>query len=120
MPVNSRNALRSVVLPRGGSNCGQYLVIIRKGEDVAYSTYVMHRRRDIYGDDVEVFKPERWEDGNCGENSYSYVPFHGGHRICLGRNFVLMPLLHHIIDIKYRRLCAYRDFIYDCAFFADI
>jgi cytochrome P450 len=66
--------------------------MVRKGEDVAYCAYVMHRRKDIYGDHAEVFRPERWEDGQLREveSSYGYIPCHGGPRICRGRKFVLM------------------------------
>lgn len=78
-----------MILPRGGGENGQYPVMIRKGEDVAYTTYVMHRRKDIYGDDAETFRPERWENGQLRavENSYGYIPFHGGPRVCPGRKF---------------------------------
>ena len=44
----------------------------------------MHRRRDYFGEDVEVFRPERWETLRPG---WEYLPFNGGPRICLGREF---------------------------------
>jgi cytochrome P450 len=111
-----------VVLPRGGGRDGQYPVMVRKGEDVAYCAYVMHRRKDIYGDDAEVFRPERWENGQLREveSSYGYIPFHGGPRICPGRKSVLTLSLCCRTDMRNRRLCAYRDVIYDCAACANV
>ena len=42
----------------------------------------MHRRKDIYGADAEEFNPERWETVRPG---WSFLPFSGGPRMCLGR-----------------------------------
>jgi len=45
----------------------------------------MHRRKDIFGEDAEEFRPERW-----GENlrpGWAYLPFNGGPRACLGREY---------------------------------
>jgi cytochrome P450 len=96
VPVNSRTAVRSVTLPRGGGKDGQHPVLIHKGEDVAYCAYAMHRRKDIYGDDAEEFKPKRWEDGQLKhvENSYGYIPFNGGPRVCPGRKSFMS---HHSV-----------------------
>jgi hypothetical protein len=40
--------------------------MLRKGEDVAYCAYVMHRRKDIYGDDAEVLGLSAGRMGSCG------------------------------------------------------
>jgi len=52
----------------------------------------MHRRPDLYGMDAELFRPERWDDempknNNPTNAKWGYLPFHGGPRICLGREF---------------------------------
>jgi len=47
----------------------------------------MHRRKDLYGDDAMDFRPERWEKDNLANVGYAYLPFHGGPRLCLGREF---------------------------------
>jgi hypothetical protein len=44
----------------------------------------MHHRKDIYGEDAEEFRPERWETRRPG---WEFLPFNGGPRICLGREF---------------------------------
>jgi cytochrome P450 len=73
VPINSGTALRTVVLPKWGGRDGQYPVMVRKGEDVAYCAYVMHRRKDIYGDAAEVFRPKRGRMGSCGGREFVWL-----------------------------------------------
>jgi cytochrome P450 len=86
VPLNAREATRDTSLPCGGGPDGQSRVYIKKGEDVSYSVYAMHRRKDIWGDDAESFVPERWVGRKTG---WEYLPFNGGPRICLGQQFAL-------------------------------
>ena len=88
--VNSRSALKTTTLPVGGGPDGLSPVLVRKGEAVGYSPYVMHRRQDIYGEDAGEFRPSRWDpDTKEGPNlkgiGWAYLPFNGGPRICPGR-----------------------------------
>jgi cytochrome P450 len=82
VPMNSRVAKRDTVLPTGGGPTGKMPVAVRKGESVGYSTYVMHRRHDIWGEDADEFRPARWEGRKLG---WEFVPFSGGARVCIGR-----------------------------------
>jgi cytochrome P450 len=89
VPVNTRTALRTTVLPTGGGPDRKSPVLIPKGTAVAFSVYTLHRRPDLYGMDAELFRPERWdEDMPLGHNDttakWGYLPFNGGPRICLG------------------------------------
>lgn len=79
---NTRCAEVDTVLPRGGGDDGQSPLFIPKGQAVQWSLYSMHRRKDLYGEDAEEFKPERWETLRPG---WEYLPFNGGPRICIGR-----------------------------------
>ncbi|KAK8139346.1 cytochrome P450 [Apiospora sp. TS-2023a] len=47
------------------------------------------RRRDLYGEDAEEFRPERWE---TIRPTYEYVPFNAGPRICIGQQFALTAI----------------------------
>lgn len=91
MPVNTRTAHQTTILPLGGGPDGQSPVLVRRGENVAYCVYAMHRRKDLYGHDAEDFRPERWEDKdlplyrNSVNAVWGYLPFSGGPRVCLGR-----------------------------------
>lgn len=87
VPVNSRTALCTTTLPRGGGEDGLSPILIRRGTAVGYCPYLMHRRTDLYGEDAHLFRPERWEDGLERKVGWGYVPFNGGPRVCLGRKF---------------------------------
>ncbi|KAL2704161.1 hypothetical protein AAEP93_005232 [Penicillium crustosum] len=91
VPVNTRTARRTTFLPTGGGPDGTSPVLIRKGENVAFCVYSMHRRKDLYGEDAEEFRPERWdEDLPEYTKTWGYLPFSGGPRICLGQEFALV------------------------------
>lgn len=87
VPINSRAAINMTTLPVGGGPDGKSPVLVRPGEAVGYCPYVMHRRKDLYGEDADEFRPERWEGDSLKNIGWGYVPFNGGPRICLGRMF---------------------------------
>ncbi|KAL1304470.1 hypothetical protein AAFC00_003462 [Neodothiora populina] len=103
VPVNSRSALRTTTLPRGGGPNGTSPILIRKGEAVGYCAYAMHRRKDLYGADADSFRPERWdvtETENLGRKAgWGYIPFNGGPRTCLGQDFALLEASLAIVRI---------------------
>lgn len=94
--VNQRAALRTTILPTGGGPDGKSPVLVRKGKSLAYSVYSLHRRADLYGEDAEEFRPERWDE-DLGlyrdevTKNWGYLPFNGGPRICLGSKFRTFP-----------------------------
>lgn len=87
VPVNARQATRNTSIPRGGGADGLSPVYIKKGQEVCYSAYVLHRRKDIWGADADQYNPDRWEGRKSG---WEYIPFNGGPRICLGKQFALI------------------------------
>lgn len=63
---------------------------VRKGNIVSYQPWAMGRMRFIWGDDAEVFRPERWLDENRifrQQSSFKFTAFQAGPRICLGKEF---------------------------------
>jgi len=84
VPGNERFAVADTVLPVGGGPDGSAPVFVAKGTVISYLPYVMHRRKDFYGEDADEFKPERWEHLRPG---WEYLPFNGGPRICKFSNF---------------------------------
>lgn len=83
-PINIRTCLKTTPLPRGGGPDGLSPVLIRRGMGIGYSVYHMHRRKDLYGGDADLFRPERWEEGKLTNLGWGYLPFNGGPRTCLG------------------------------------
>jgi cytochrome P450 len=59
----------------------------------------MHRRKDIWGPDAEIFKPERWLSRRPG---WDYLPFNGGPRICIGQQFALTEVGYVVIRTMQR------------------
>ncbi|PQE05941.1 cytochrome P450 alkane hydroxylase protein [Rutstroemia sp. NJR-2017a BBW] len=86
VPANTREAVCDTVLPKGGGEDGESPLFVKAGTQVLYSVYSMHRRKDIFGEDVENFRPERWDDI---QPKWGFLPFNGGPRICLGQQFAL-------------------------------
>ena len=84
MPINVRFAKKATVIPRGGGPNGQSPVLLRKGTGIGSSVYHLHRRTDLYGDDADQFRPERWERDQLANIGWGYMPFLGGPRQCLG------------------------------------
>lgn len=60
VPGNARAAMVDTVLPLGGGEDGKSPLFVPKGQVVQWSLYTIHRRKDIYGEDADEFKPERW------------------------------------------------------------
>lgn len=86
VPQNIRFANKDTTLPVGGGPDGTAPIFVAKGQIISYNIYSMHRRKDIYGEDADEYKPERWENLRVG---WGYLPFNGGPRICVGQQFAL-------------------------------
>ncbi|HMJ34127.1 MAG TPA: cytochrome P450 [Baekduia sp.] len=76
------------VLPFVGRKLAQPQTIggwdLPAGARVAPSIHLVHRRPDLYPDPA-AFRPERWLGVRA--NPYTYLPFGGGVRRCLGASF---------------------------------
>ncbi|MFB6164965.1 MAG: cytochrome P450 [Haloarculaceae archaeon] len=63
---------------------------IGAGSDVFLSQFVVHRDPDLWADPL-AYRPARFEPDAAAERPrYSYFPFGGGARMCIGREFALM------------------------------
>lgn len=82
IPSNAREAAKDTVLPVGGGPDGASPLFVRRGTIVLYHVYSMHRDPSVYGNDVEEFRPERWNGLRPG---WAFLPFSGGPRVCIGR-----------------------------------
>jgi cytochrome P450 len=93
VPYNVRAALEDTTLP---GLPGQPDICVLKDDMVVYSALSMQRRPDIYPTtddkfpDPAVFAPERWD--HWTPRPWTYVPFNGGPRICVGQNFAMTEM----------------------------
>ena len=61
------------------------------------SYYALHRDPAVFGDDVESFRPERWETIKPGQ--WEFMAFGGGNRACLGKQKVLVEAAHVLLRL---------------------
>lgn len=99
VPMNSRAAARDCTLPTGGGPDGTAPVFVAQDTEVRFSTHVMHRRHDLWGADADEFVPERWE---IARPHWSFAPFNGGPRLCIGQQFALTEAGHVIVRMLQR------------------
>ncbi|KAH2277015.1 hypothetical protein KXW02_007889 [Aspergillus fumigatus] len=114
IPFNMRVALSDTTLPSGG---------------VAYSPLYMHRS-DLYPDayadgtpfpDPREYHPHRWmypgsktadsekiNEGPWIPKPWTYIPFNGGPRICLGQQFALAEMGYTLVRIFQKYKCLER------------
>jgi cytochrome P450 len=64
--------------------------VIPPGVEINPSIRMIHRRRDLYPEPA-AFRPERFL-GPDAPDTYTWVPFGGGTRRCLGASFALMEM----------------------------
>tara|TARA_R110002003_G_scaffold44_7_gene3249 strand:+ start:7336 stop:7680 length:345 start_codon:yes stop_codon:yes gene_type:complete len=76
---------------------------------IGYSAWSMHRNnRTVYGEDAEVFRPERWfVDENTVEGKELYAKmiktndmiFGYGRWVCLGKNIAMIEIHKCILEL---------------------
>ncbi|ESZ90950.1 cytochrome P450-like protein [Sclerotinia borealis F-4128] len=99
--------LERVVPEPGVEIAGEW---VKGGTVVGCSAWVIHHRKEIFGEDVEVFRPERWlvgvggeggidwkrerevEDNKIKEMNGAMLQFGMGARSCIGRNISLLEI----------------------------
>ncbi|KAL8752621.1 MAG: hypothetical protein Q9184_005671 [Pyrenodesmia sp. 2 TL-2023] len=93
-----RIALGDTLLPMGGgSEMPKAPVYVRQGDVITFSLYALHRRKDLFGQDADSFRPERWE--TFRPSPWSYMPFSGGPRMRPGQNLVLAEVAYTIVKM---------------------
>ncbi|KAK4375896.1 hypothetical protein RND71_006573 [Anisodus tanguticus] len=91
VPLGGLEATQDDVLPDGTN--------VNMGTTVIFHTYAMGRSPELWGNDWPEFRPERWlkrtEENHetfLARDSYTYPVFHGGPRICLGKEIALAQI----------------------------
>ncbi|RNF19434.1 cytochrome p450-like protein [Trypanosoma conorhini] len=108
-PLVYRDADRDVHLPASD-------VTLQKGSVCVVNIFGVHRSVKIYGEDADVFRPERWlgEEGKelrvrCGR--CGYIPFSTGNRNCIGKTYGLYEvILTTAVLVRHLRLASVGSF----------
>ncbi|KAK7425512.1 hypothetical protein QQZ08_007953 [Neonectria magnoliae] len=95
------------VVPEGGATIsGKFFPA---GTIVGINSWVEHHNRSIFGEDADVFRPERWlttDADRLSMMSRHWMPFGLGSRTCIGRHIStleiskLIPRLLHEFDFE--------------------
>lgn len=101
-PVTSQLPKR---VPDGGDTVaiGGEPVFLPGGTHVSYSMVALNRRKDVFGDDADEFRPERWlaEEGTeLGFMTRAHeVIFGYGKNGCLGKSIALMEIGKVVFEV---------------------
>jgi len=106
IPLNIRVANKDTVLPVGGGADGTEPIFVPKDQEIVYQIFSTHRRPDLWGEDADLFRPERWRDVRT--QNFQYVPFNAGPRICPGQQFALLETSYVLVRFlqEYSRIEA--------------
>ncbi|KAI6140943.1 cytochrome P450 [Pisolithus thermaeus] len=99
VPFNVRTSVEAVTFP--GVNGGPP-IYIPPNTRIPYSVFLMHRRKDLWGPDAEIFDPDRFLDERSKyltSNPFIFLPFNAGPRICLGREFAYNEMSFFLVRL---------------------
>ncbi|KAI9264985.1 cytochrome P450 [Phascolomyces articulosus] len=84
VPLTTRYASKDMTLKQH---------FIPKGTSIFLPILVNHHNKQIWGEDAEEFKPDRWDQEPASKvGPYDYLPFLSGTRMCIGYRFALIEL----------------------------
>lgn len=84
--------LERIVPPGGADILGEH---IKGGTIVGCSAWVIHRRPEVFGEDVDSYRPERWIEADTErrkEMEGTMFQFGMGARTCIGKNISLLEI----------------------------
>ncbi len=82
-PLIGRIALQDTKIPVGGGRDHDRPMYIPKESMAVMDYYALHRNPEGFGDEFEVFRPERWNSTRPAH--WEFPGLGGGYRACSGR-----------------------------------
>lgn len=94
--------LMPTVVPAGGDVLGG--VPVPEGTEIGWSAFGVQHSKRVYGTDAEVFRPERWLEGDAEHQRAMLgtweLVFKYGKWQCLGRTVALMELNKVFVEVS--------------------
>ncbi|KIX08689.1 uncharacterized protein Z518_03346 [Rhinocladiella mackenziei CBS 650.93] len=84
--------LERYVPPEGATICDLEL---SGGTNISMNAAVIHMNKDVFGDDTDQFRPERWVEASPEQLKYmdrSFMAFGYGARTCIGKNISILEM----------------------------
>jgi cytochrome P450 len=87
VPANFRTSRKAVAIPVNPEDGDSRPIYVPANVGVFYIPMLMHKRKDLWGPDADVFDPNRWLEDGTGrldrmiKNPMMFVPFNAGPRI---------------------------------------
>ncbi|KAE8166028.1 cytochrome P450 [Aspergillus tamarii] len=96
-----------VVPPQGATICGHFLP---GGSEVGFSMWALGRNKSVFGEDVDLFRPERWLTDAETIHAYEKADlcFSAGLTSCLGKHIALCEIHKTLFEL-------FRNFYIDLA-----
>jgi cytochrome P450 len=90
------------IAPAGGKVIDGHF--IPAGTEITSQSYVVQRNKELYGEDAELFRPERWleSEKRSFELEAAQFTFGMGPRVCLGKDIAIMELYKLLPEVSRR------------------
>ncbi|ROV96012.1 hypothetical protein VMCG_08002 [Cytospora schulzeri] len=108
--------MERIVPPQGAEIAGRFVL---GGTIVGCSAWVIHRNKEIFGEDVDVYRPERWlvdetkdrerEEARIKEMTGTMMQFGMGSRTCIGKNISLLEIYKLVPSLLRRFEINFQD-----------
>ncbi|WWC58540.1 uncharacterized protein I303_101083 [Kwoniella dejecticola CBS 10117] len=91
VPLNIRRTLRPSLLPSSSNSAGAPApMYMPANTSIILAFILMQRDKDVWGEDVNEFKPERWMGEGLGKKEREgFMSWNYGPRMCMGQPFAL-------------------------------